>query len=227
MDTDKNLRYCIYALVAFLLYGILAKPTLENFVPYNSYKIPRIDKTDEIMWKDVRDRLTQLVNLVNTRKWSLSYDMDKLEETLQQVLDASGLGKIQVTSVGGKSSLSLTDVTAIDKQVMMPFKLDRVDFMVDSMNPFIITQVTITPSPVNVPNPDETIAVFSGAYDNSQFRIKNKLGLFYPYPTSDNDMKITGDVIDKHLEVMKAKEIQSKLMFETSTPTQPAPQALI
>lgn len=173
--------------LACLIYNVMMETrNLENFVPYNSFEVPTNLTGKE--WQTLNDKFGTLVQLVNTTQFSVAFQMEDMINAFATILNNMGVGKFTILSVGGSSPLTLTDVLVQDFNTLAVTRFKRVDFVVEAVNPFVIHKVIITPDPQFLASqnilPRDKLAP-------SMFRIQNPLRLFYPYPTSDDDMRLT------------------------------------
>ena len=223
--SSQTVSLALGILVAWLMYQVWTGgfKDEEAFVPYNSFVVPDEPQTVKTTSEaSSEDKTVNLVARVNAATWSLPYNMSDLTSALEEALNSLGLGKFKVSSVGSKGNFSLARVIVMDKESQWPMAFERVDFMLNSLNPFLLDKILITPAMKGQGGPK----ALSETVDNHVFRIKNKLGLFYPYPTSDNDMAISPDTIAEHIKTVKAKEEEARILAE-SQPTVMGPQALI
>lgn len=186
-------------LAGLLLYKTLQQRN-EPFVPYNSFEAP--PNTDSNAWNAINTRYGQIVQIVNSQKYAMTYNMEQLLNTLEDVLNSSGIGKFKVVSVGKTTPFTLVDVIVTDGLSNQPITFDRVDFMVNSMNPFIIERVLLTPSESMLQQLQ--VQGQDNLSPDTTFRIKNPLGLFYPYATSFNEMAIDQNDISQHVARLQA-----------------------
>ena len=196
----NRLRPLLFFAFAYLIYTvILERKDLSHFVPYNSFEVPK-NLTDK-EWQTLNDKFGNLIQIVNTTEFSVAFRMDDMISAFVTILNNVGVGKFIVLSVGSSTALSLTDVVVQDVNTLAVTRFKRVDFIVEAVNPFIINKVIITPDKQFVASQNVL------PKDNLQpqmFRIQNELHLFYPYRTSDDDMRLTD--IDKTLFQQTANE---------------------
>jgi hypothetical protein len=160
--------------------------SISNFVPYNAFEVPK--KMDQVTWQKLNDKFGQLVQLINTTPFQVAYQLDNITDALTNIINNMGIGKFTILSIGNTDQFTLFDVVIQDIETMAVTRFSRVDFLVESMNPFQIRQVLITPDkqwlsserviPNDLLRPD-------------YYRIKNQLHLFSPYATSDDYMRLT------------------------------------
>ena len=162
--------------------------TTEAFVPFNATEA--VDELKPDQWRGVKAKFGTLIQTVNTTTFAVGYRMGDMVRALETVLNAVAKDQYSIVSVGSQEHFTLRDVILQENATLATVKLARVDFVLESMNPFQIQKVILSK--------DET-------YDNSQniapvdalngdtllFEIQNPLHLFYPYQTSDNQMVIT------------------------------------
>jgi hypothetical protein len=182
-----QLKPILLLALAYLIYTtMMERKSLSQFVPYNSFEAPTEMKPKE--WQQLNDKFGTLVQLVNTTTFSVAYQLDNMVAALSTVLNNMGIGKFDILSVGSSTPLSLTDVVVQDVNTLAITRFARVDFVVESLNPFVIQKVVISPdkqftSSQNIVARDILVP--------NMFRIKNDMHLFSPYKTSDDDMKLT------------------------------------
>jgi hypothetical protein len=136
----------------------------------------------------LNDKFGTLVNLVNTTTFSVAYQLDNMIDALSTILNNVGVGKFDILSVGTSTPLTLSDVVIQDVNTLAVTRFKRVDFIVESLNPFIIQKLIITPDKQFIAS-QNVIARDPNA--PAIFRIQNALHLFNPYRTSDDDMNLT------------------------------------
>ena len=204
---DNPKKIILVLALGFLIYQNFAiDRRLDTFVPYNAYEAP--DPTlNQTQWSKVNDKFGQLIQTVNGMTYSVAYDLENISKSFADILNNSDIGKFNILSIGDTQQFTLLDVIVQEVSTLAVMKFSRVDFIVESLNPFKIQKVNITP--------DKTFQQTQGitARDllkSEEFRIINPLHLFSPYQTSDDEMKITlsdQSLFDKEL-IDKAKALQ-------------------
>jgi hypothetical protein len=109
-------------------------------------------------------------------------------EAFTTAINSLGLGVFTVLSVGETQQFTLLDVLVQDVKTMAVMYFKRVDFILESMNPFIVHKIIISPDErffLSHVTPTDTLSP-------SLFRLQNPLHLFYPYRTSENEMLVEG-----------------------------------
>ena len=214
MDTSyNNIQFILFLLGALLVYGIV-RTKREHFVAYNSFETPTITEKDAQNWDTLNDRFGTLLQMINGQTYAMSYQMDNLIQTFSDMLNASGLGKFKVLSIGSSKPFTLLDVVVLDVTTRQPIHFDRVDFITNSLNPFLIQKVITSPSMLNT-----APKAIDELRPDSVFRIKNELGLFYPYPTSFNEMATSQDIIDTFQQVLAEKAQEQKTLAQVQPVT--------
>lgn len=209
MDSDQMIMTAVVLLVGIIIaHTISAKHDMAHFVPFNSYEVPPLtsEYTDKL--SDIHDKFGTLVSYVNSQRFALSYHLDSLISTVENVLSSALNSTVVVSSVDKTTPFTMVGVIALDKVGKSVFKFERVDFIVNSMNPFLIEKIILTPN-INVNEP--IVQPLDDINSGTDFRIKNTLGLFYPYPTSYNDMVLTEEDVDKYNATVEESIAEEKL----------------
>jgi len=202
----KTLKPLLVLLFAYLIYTVaLDRHSISEFVPSNSFEVPTTLSPQD--WQKLNDKFGTLIQIVNTTTFSVSYQLDNMLAALVTILNNVGVGKFEVLSVGFSTPLTLEDVVIQDVNTLAVTRFKRVDFIVESLNPFIIQRVVITP--------DKQFIASQNVIPNEPlkpefFRINNPLHLFNPYKTSDDDMRLTSAdvVLFQKTAAEKAKEME-------------------
>ena len=194
----------VFVLVIYFAYRFFVKNT-ETFraAPYNVHSPPKTDATDKSHVENVNDTYTKLVKLINDSTFDIPYKLDDFKTPFLDLLNTQGLGTFSILSVGQESSVSLINVLIQDNETYTVYRFPRVDFIVNSLNPFKIQRIVITPD-----LPDTTVRNLEPVdelRDDKTFRISNPLHLFYPYATSDNEMALTPNDLAQNQNLMVAK----------------------
>lgn len=182
---DKYIGLLILLLVV-VMYLLRRQEQISTFVPYNVTEAP--DSLQLGQGKSVHQRFGELIQLVNTSSFALSYRLNDMIAALRLILESVAPGKYTILSVGEHQHFALKNVVLQENATLATVKLASVDFALESMNPFRIQKV---------------ILMLDSSYNDSRdvkpnegdrpgyFQISNPLHLFYPYHTSDNAMAIT------------------------------------
>jgi hypothetical protein len=165
---------------------IFERNNLEDFVPYNSFEIPKSLQPKE--WQTLHDKFGTLIQLINATEFSVAFQMNDMITAFKAILNSMGTGKYELLSVEDSTPLSLTNVMIQDVETLAVMKFSRVDFIVETTNPFVINKVIVTPDQEF--NSSQKILP-KEPLSPQKFRIRNPLHLFHPYYTSDEDMKMT------------------------------------
>jgi hypothetical protein len=190
------MKFITVSLVIYGVYSLTMECTrfsdvtmkVENFVPYNTFELPDDLKDGE--YKQIYDLFGTVTNIVNSSEYKLSYELGDIQTALVNLLNSLGMGQFNIIAIGKTDQFSFDDVIVQNMNTLEIAKFSRIDFIVDSMNPFVISKVVMIPDPTfNKQN--HNILPIDPLSDDSLFRIKNPYHLFYPYETSDNEMKLT------------------------------------
>lgn len=210
----NRLRPFVLAFVAYVLYTFAVQnEKVDNFVPFNAFEVPQYLKPQE--WQMLNDKFGNLVQLTNTTNFSVATQTGSIEElikALDRIINSIGTGRFNILSIGSSLPLTLTDVVVQDVDTLAVTKFSRVDFVVESTNPYIIHKVIVTPDPQFVSSQK---VVPQDALSPKMFRIKNPLHLFYPYATSDDDMRLTAG--DETLFRTTVEEKADQMLSMSST----------
>lgn len=207
MVSLQYLRPLLFLAFAYLIYTIsLERKSISEFVPHNSFEVPTTLEPKE--WQKLNDKFGTLVQVINTTTFAVAYQLDNMIAALSTILNNVGVGKFDILSVGTSSPLTLNDVVVQDVNTLAVTRFKRIDFIVESLNPFIIQKVVITPdkqflSSQNV-LPSEPMAP-------KLFRINNPLHLFHPFKTSDDEMRLRQEDIKMFQDTMveKSRELEN------------------
>jgi hypothetical protein len=172
----SQLKPLLFLVFAYFIYHAISTLGVHHagFVPYNSFEVP--DTIDPKTGMDLYSKFGTIVDTVNSSTFSISYQLKNVIDSFANVLNGLGLGKFRIISVRDSKPFTLESVLIQDELTNKMHLFKRVDFIVDSLDPFKISQIIITPEPQGV----DPLAP-------DVFRINNPLHLFYPYKTSDND----------------------------------------
>src|SRR5215210_2371451 len=124
---DPQLQLLLLLFGTLFIYELIK--TREMFVPFNSFEVPIIDKKDAANWDVINDRFGTLLQTINGQKYAIAYHLDDMIQTFTNVLNASGLGKFKVISIGSTQPFTLTDVVVLDQTMQQPIHFYRVDFI--------------------------------------------------------------------------------------------------
>ena len=204
----------LFIAFAYFLYYLLnsGSDSLSTFVPSNAFEVPTNLKQKD--WQVLNEKFGQLMQAVNTTTFNVSYQLDSIIDAFLTIINSVGAGKFTILSVGESQQFTLKNVLIQDIESLAVVRFKRVDFIVESMNPFKIQKVIITPdqqytSSQNVVPTDPQKPNF--------FRIQNPLHLFSPYRTSDNEMLITKDDADRFQKEIVDKAVTLKTISAENT----------
>src|SRR6476469_2709977 len=153
----NRLKPLIIVVVIYFVYMMFVKKDSEasesfEAAPYNIYTPPKTDATDKSHLENFNYTFTKLVKLINDSTFDIPYQLDDLKTPFANLLNTQGLGTYSILSVRQESSVSLIDVLIQDNDTYTVYRFPRVDFIVNSLNPFRIQRIVITPD-----LPDTTI----------------------------------------------------------------------
>lgn len=205
-------------LFTFLLFQSIRGGS-ESFVPSNSFEAPGNISTQQ--WQKLNDKFAQLIQIVNTTNYSVSYQLDNMVSVFTAILNSTGLGRFTVISVGESKPFSLFNVIIQDIETLAMVKFSRVDLIPGSMQPYIIEKIIITPDPSFL---SSERVVPQDKLREQLFQIDNPLHLFYPYKTSDNEMVITASDRDVFGQTLSEKNA-ALLSFPEGAPVGSIPAA--
>lgn len=214
----------ILVFLAVGLYYLFQVNRPEHFVPYNAYRAPVIDPTDGDEWPSANDRFEQLTSFINRQTFNLKYNSQSLQTTLSEVLQTSGLGPHTILSVEETLPFTLKGVIVLDHLTNVPVKFTRVDFMLDSLNPYIVNSVQLTKDTAFTTS---QIKPVDGLSPDTHFRLMNPLRLFYPYATSDNENAIDMDDVKAHNLVVQEHASQLQALQQSKDPKTLPPMAIV
>jgi hypothetical protein len=184
MNTWQTLLVLFVSVLVYRIY--MTKK--EEFVPYNSFEAPPTRASDVQNMNLINQKFGNLLQTINGTTFALSYELDNLLDSLQKGLDVVNPGKFKIVSVGQTLPFTLLDVLILDVELNQSITVKRIDFVVSSLNPFIIENIIVTPQ-------TEDVMPIDDLQEATTFRIKNNLGLFYPYRTSYNDSILSKEAI--------------------------------
>lgn len=195
----------LFTFAYFIYTMMMDNKNLEyaHFVPSNVFETPK--NLNDKDFKQVADKFGTLIQIVNGTAFNVSYQLDNILNAFITILNNAGVGKFIVVSVGENQQFTLLNVLIQDVNTLAITRFKRVDFIVESLNPFKIHKVIITPDQQFISSQN---VVPTDKLKQELFRIQNPLHLFYPYRTSDNEMIITSD--DNKLFT---KELQDKAVI--------------
>jgi hypothetical protein len=188
----------------------MKKKSISNFVAFNKYSIPESKSSSEKVFKHSREQFGRLIQLVNDTNHQMSYDMENILDSFEKILNNQNVGKFNILSIGDTKPFALYDVIIQNVENLSTIKLNRVDFMTDSLNPFLIKNVMIQEDKKF--SPSQYVLPRQELQNDLQFRIKNPLNLFSPYDTSFNENVINQDDLELLKNVIKEKEIVLKTL---------------
>jgi len=187
--------------VTYYYFYIKKSTSIDNFVPSNTHDVPDLQD-----WNKTYKNFGTLVEKMNNTHYQISYDMENILSAFVQILnsDAEKFGKFTILSVGDTKPFTLFNVLVQNVETLLVIKFTRVDFILDSMNPYIIKNVAVT-----LDDKFRSSQFITGAQElqnSTMFRIKNPLHLFAPYDTSDNEMIRTTYDFELLEKVVKDKQ---------------------
>jgi hypothetical protein len=202
MVSLQQLKQILILMFAYLIYSMSLEKTddISHFVPWNSYEAPTNMKPQE--WQQLNDKFSTLIQTVNSTNFAVGYQLNNMVEALKTVLNNVGVGNYIILSVGNSTPLSLTDVVVQDVSTLAVTRFSRIDFIVESMNPFIISKVIITPDKQYISSQN---VLPKDPLKPNVFRIENCLHQFSPYATSDDAMTLTNVDLNMFQQTMAEK----------------------
>lgn len=202
-------RPVIVIVFAFFIYkAVMSNNLLDTFVPFNAFEAPTTLTASQ--WQQLNDKFSRLVQAVNTTSYQVSYQLENILDALQNILNSSGQGKFYVLSVEESKQFTLINVIIQDLETMAVMKFSRIDFLVDSIDPYKIQKVILTPDKTFLSSQNVNA---KDALQPQMFRIQNPLNLFYPYRTSQNEMIITNDDTKEFEKLLKEKSVSLENMY--------------
>lgn len=188
--SSLNLTPILILIVAYLIYYIVVESQNQDqvdfFVPSNSYEAPDESMLSQNDWKTLNEKFGRMISIVNKTTYSMAYQLDDMINAFGTVINNLGMGKFSIISVEKSLQFSLINVVVQDLETLAITKFARVDFIVESMNPFKIHKIMITADAEF--KSSQNVLPQDNLKPDSLFRIKNPLHLFYPYSTSDDEM---------------------------------------
>ena len=183
----------ILTLAAYALYDMSSSPCqISNFVQYNSSSVPHGTSTITD-YASTAERLYTAINAVNSTNYALSSQMLDMVQTLTNALNATGAGTYAVIALGSSKQFSLFNVVLQETSTFATMTMTRVDFIIESTNPQVITKIVLTPQDTATMSKSGNSVKAQDKLGSTFFEIHNRAGLFAPYPTSDNEMTLTPD----------------------------------
>lgn len=180
--------------VVFIIYH--RSSATEHFIPFNAF-----GKYNDEHY----DLFNTLVNTLNSTEFSVPYTLNDVSGAFASMMNSTGLGDFSVVSIGaGSSTFSLRDVLIRCENTLQTARLSSVNVTVDSLDPsrlqhvhVVLDKNSLRPLPYGA-GPVDELAVDAGI--SNIFRILNPYHLFYPYATSDDDMKVPEDVVQTAID---------------------------
>jgi hypothetical protein len=189
-------------LILILLYLLFSCYTpIESLVPFNSYEAPNNSPT---IWNQSRDKFGTLIQTINSTNYAVSYNINNQIDALKKVLNSQNIGKFNILSIQDTKPYTLFNVIIQDVDTFAVIRFARVDYMIDSVNPFIIKNIKVTLD--NTFTSNQFVQGLDSLQNDTVFRIKNPLHLFAPYDTSDNENIVSTDDIMLMQNVIAEKE---------------------
>lgn len=225
MNWLNQLTPLLFLVFAYLIYHMtMQNSRVDTFVPYNAFEAPDPDKMKGKDWQILNEKFGRLIQLVNASTFDVAYQLDDQANAFKDILNNMGVGTFNVISIGATEPFTLREVLVQDVNSLAVTKFSRVDFIVESMNPFKIQKMIITPDKQFVSS--SNVRPTESLKPDHMFRMQNPLGLFYPYRSSDNEMIITPDDSKMFDKLIAEKATQLDLMRENTIkggPTQRNP----
>lgn len=181
------------AIVAFIVYKIV-RCKRENFVPYNAFEAPATSTLDVNTSELAHAKFGTLVQTINGTQFALSFELESLSVAFETALNQVSLGRYKVLSIGQTLPFSFLNVQVLDKELGEVFQFKRVDFIVSSLSPFVIDKIIVSPV-----DSEGTVKGVDELSEDSTFRIKNPMGLFYPYATSYDETVLSQTAIQSFI----------------------------
>jgi hypothetical protein len=195
-------RIIMLLLILILLYLLFSCYTpIESLVPFNSYEAPNNSPT---IWNQSRDKFGTLIQTINSTNYAVSYNINNQIDALKKVLNSQNIGKFNILSIQDTKPYTLFNVIIQDVDTFAVIRFARVDYMIDSVNPFIIKNIKVTLD--NTFTSNQFVQGLDSLQNDTVFRIKNPLHLFAPYDTSDNENIVSTDDIMLMQNVIAEKE---------------------
>ena len=183
IDQIKPVLILVFAY--FIYTAFVENKIVDSFVAFNEFEsiLPNQKVTD---WNTIYSKFGTLVSKINNTEYSMSYQLDDILDTLTKILNSTGLGNFVIVSVGETKPFTLYNVTIQDTATLDITTFSRIDFITDSINPFKIQKIIVSPKSL-----DTSTLQSQDSLQPGFFQIQNPLHLFYPYKTSDDNMMIT------------------------------------
>jgi hypothetical protein len=180
-----------------------------DIVASNTYNVAKIDGKSEKDLIEIKNQFDTLIKTINGTHYQVSYEMENIVKSFETILNNSSdkkNGSYKILSIDDSKSFTLYGVVLQEIESFFVTRFERVDFIVDSMNPFLIKNVIIELDKNFVSS--EFVLPQDDLRDESMFRIKNQLHLFAPYETSDNEMIKTSDDVAVLKNIIQQKQKQ-------------------
>jgi hypothetical protein len=207
VETNTIMAPIFVVTVCYILYYYYITNTKENYnvVASNSYNAPKVDGPLEKNWDIINKQFGVLVKRINSTNYQVSYQMENIIDAFEKILNK--YGKYKILSVEESKTFTLNGVIIQDVGSFFVKRFKRVDFIIDSIDPFLIKNVIIDTDNEFISS--EFVNPRDELRNDSMFRIKNNLHLFAPYNTSDNEKirtKYDANML-KHIIKEKEKEM--------------------
>jgi hypothetical protein len=188
----------------------------ESFdvVASNTYNPPKHEGKSEKDLNEIKNQFNTLIKTINDTHYQASYEMENIVNAFEKILNqdiGNGKGSYKILSIDDSKSFTLYGVVVQEIESFFVSRFERVDFIVDSMNPFLIKNVIIELDQDFVSS--QFVLPQDDLRDESMFRIKNKLHLFAPYKTSDNEMVKTSDDVQVLKTIIQKKQKQLEALW--------------
>lgn len=187
----------IVILVLFVKWYIFDGHENEYFVSTSTdYIKPSVDTLNPNV------TFLDLVHKLNGTVFHEKYDMSNLVPCFSNIL--SSIGKYSIMSANNTQQFTLFNVTIQNDVTFELYRLQRVDFFTNSIDPFTIDHIRVIPDQSFVVS--QNVLPTDDTGTDSYFRIMNPLHLFNPYKTSLNEMVQT----DSDYQVLQEMIIQKE-----------------
>jgi len=204
----------IIIFIAYFLYCSTCSNVNEFFVPFNSFSTELKKLSPDGPAQDynlIQEKFKKLYTVINNTKYRTRYSMTNLVPAFQDILDQhSDIGKYIVVTSNPTQQFTLFNVLIQDVESFGLFRFNRIDFIIDSLNPFVIKKVILQPD-TSFQSTQQVLPLDQLSSDEL-FRLKNPLHLFNPYSTSLNEMIQTNDDM-KYLKNIIIEKEQALLNF--------------
>ena len=172
----------LLAYLVWLLYFQWQHCKQEHFVPIDVYEAP--EDLSGKQWAAIYDKFGQLMQMTNAGNYAypIKWASQNLRDILLHAINAVGVGKFVILSIGDERPFTLFDVIIQDSATLTVSRFSRVDFIISNANPYIVHRIIMTAAPANrAITPQDTNSPLV-------FGIYNSLHLFSPYRTTADEM---------------------------------------